>query len=96
MILACKAPADALLSWTINAEYTCCQGAFSLHGDFPPVEENVHLIKGLFSDSLPPLLRLQVCPLLMANTVFLCHSQAALSALPRTAVPLASCSQCFA
>ena len=36
-------------------------GAFSLQGQFPRVEENIHLIKGLFSDSIPPFLQLQVC-----------------------------------
>ena len=35
-------------------------GAFSLQGQFPRVEDNIHLIKGLFSDSIPPFLQLQV------------------------------------
>ena len=34
-------------------------GAFSLGGQFPAVERNIHLVKGLFSDSIPPLLQLQ-------------------------------------
>lgn len=34
-------------------------GAFSLDGIFPVVEPNVQLIKGLFSDSLPPFLRME-------------------------------------
>lgn len=34
--------------------------AFDVGGVFPPVKENVHLVKGLFSDSLPPFLQLQV------------------------------------
>lgn len=37
-------------------------GAFSLDGIFPVVEPNVQLIKGLFSDSLPPFLRMEVPP----------------------------------
>ena len=37
-------------------------GAFSLEGRFPRVEDNIHLIKGLFSDSIPPFLQLQVRP----------------------------------
>ncbi|KAK9790314.1 hypothetical protein WJX73_002614 [Symbiochloris irregularis] len=34
-------------------------GAFSTGGKFPPVEYNVQLVKGLFSESLPPFLRMQ-------------------------------------
>lgn len=32
------------------------KGAFSLGGNLPAVESNVELVKGLFSDSLPPFL----------------------------------------
>lgn len=28
-------------------------------GKFPPVEDNIFLVKGLFSDSLPPFLKQQ-------------------------------------
>ena len=36
--------------------------SFSQQGNFPPVEDNVFLIKGLYSDSLPPFLKQQkVC-----------------------------------
>ena len=33
------------------------QGDFSLAGHFPEVRDNVELVQGLFSDSLPPFLR---------------------------------------
>ena len=33
------------------------QGAFSLRGIFPDVRDNVQLIQGLFSDSLPPFIQ---------------------------------------
>lgn len=39
---------------------TFVNGAFSTGGQFPAVEPNVQLVKGLFSDSLPPFLSMQV------------------------------------
>lgn len=35
---------------------------FDQGGNFPPVVDNVHLVKGLFSESLPPFLQLQARP----------------------------------
>ena len=35
------------------------QGAFSLEGDLPHVRHNIELVKGLFSDSLPPWMQAQ-------------------------------------
>ena len=48
--------------WAQDGETGFGAGAFSLDGKFPMVEENIHLIKGLFSDSIPPFLRLQARP----------------------------------
>ena len=44
-----------------EGDTTFAQAAFDQQGRFPPVVDNVHLVKGLFSDSLPPFLQLQVC-----------------------------------
>jgi len=33
------------------------QGDFSLGGNFPEVRDNVQLVQGLFSESLPPFLK---------------------------------------
>ena len=41
------------------------QTAFDQGGHLPPVVQGVHLVKGLFSDTLPPFLQLQAghnCP----------------------------------
>ncbi len=35
----------------------CLQGDFSLGGSFPEVRDNVQLVQGLFSESLPPFLK---------------------------------------
>ena len=35
------------------------KNSFSQGGNFPPVEDNVFLVKGLYSDSLPPFLHHQ-------------------------------------
>jgi Macrocin-O-methyltransferase (TylF) len=35
----------------------CRAGTFSLHGELPPVEPSVTLVKGWFSETLPPFLR---------------------------------------
>lgn len=44
-----------------GAAGTFVGGSFSMKGMFPVVEPNVQLVKGLFSDSLPPFLRMEVC-----------------------------------
>ena len=49
-------------SWTQDDGTVFGQGAFSLGGQFPAVEDNIHLVKGLFSDSIPPFLQLQARP----------------------------------
>ena len=46
-----------------HAGGTFGKAAFSMGGIFPAVEPNVQLVKGLFSDSLPPFLRMEVSTL---------------------------------
>ena len=45
--------------WNPDDKTVFTKSSFSQGGNFPPVEDNVFLVKGLYSDSLPPFLQQQ-------------------------------------
>ena len=52
-------PAGLAEDWNPDDNVIFTKSSFSQNGNFPPVEDNVFLVKGLYSDSLPPFLQQQ-------------------------------------